>query len=181
MAREQLCAAHVCGGGRKPAAIETRSRYPENSKGGRLRCGAQRVSDASGSRADDARTSPLRCQAPSRREPDAQGLDAGRLEKTPVQAGDAKMVEACCKLAVQAAHRTAEGGRCHRDGQRSDLASSDSLRSEVAIRRCCWWARADRSAAAPHQGRVFGRRDDTVFCCTCHGDHKLVGSCLLET
>ena len=43
--------------------------------------------------ADDDRTSPLRWQAPSRREPDAQGLDAGRLEKTPVQTGDAKMVE----------------------------------------------------------------------------------------
>ena len=97
---------------------------------------AQRVSEASGSRADDAQTSSLRWQAPTRREPDAQGLDAGCLDETPVQTGDAKMVEACCKLAVQAATRTAEGGRSHRDGQRSDLAASDSLRSELAVRRC---------------------------------------------
>ena len=60
-----------------------------------------------------------------------QGLEAVRLEKNPVQTSDAKMVETCCKLAVQAATRTAEGGRSHRDGQRSDLAASDSLRSEV--------------------------------------------------
>ena len=97
---------------------------------------AQRVSEASGSRADDAQTSSLRCQAPSRLEPDAQSLDAHAscLDETPVRTGDAKVVETCCKLAVQAATRTAEGGRTHRDGQRSDLAASDSLRSEVAIK-----------------------------------------------
>ena len=81
----------------------TQSFMPSAHDGLQMQRGAQRASQASGSRADDARTSPLRCQAPSRREPDAQGLDAQRLEKTPVQAGDAKMVEACCKLAVQAA------------------------------------------------------------------------------
>ena len=41
------------------------------------------------------------------------------IDETPVQTGDAKVVETCCKLAVQAATWTAEGGRTHWDGQRS--------------------------------------------------------------
>ena len=154
---------------------------PSAHDGMQMQRRAQRVSEASGSRADNAQTSSLRCQALTRREPDAQGLDAGCLDETPVQTGDAKVVETCCKLAVQAATRTAEGGRSHRDGQRSDLAASDSLWSELAVRRCCRWARADRSAAAPSQHRVFGRRRPTDFCCTCHGDHKSVEARLPET
>ena len=54
----------------------------------------------------------------------------------PVQLADAKTVETWLKLAVRAVTCIAEGGRTHRDHQRSDQARWHNLMSKVLIRRC---------------------------------------------
>ena len=61
------------------------------------------------------------------------GID-GSLQST--QPADAKTVETWLKLAVRAATFIAEGGRTHRDHQRSDQARWHNLMSKVLIRRC---------------------------------------------
>ena len=52
------------------------------------------------------------------------------------RSGDAKTVEPWLKLAVRAATCIAEGGRTHRDHQRSGQPRWDNPMSKVLIRRC---------------------------------------------
>ena len=115
------------------------------------------------------------------RHTDAQGLDAGCLDKTPVLTGDAKMVEACCKLAVQAATRTAEGGRSHL--QRSGMASEATWQRRTASGPSWPYAGAaggrEPTDRQPRRTSIalVGRRRPTDFCFTCHSRIKL-SSCL---
>ena len=62
------------------------------------------------------------------------GID-GSLQSS-LNPADAKTVETWLKLAVRAATCIAEGGRTHRDHQRSDQARWHNLMSKVLIRRC---------------------------------------------
>ena len=65
--------------------------------------------------------------------------------------GDAKLVEALLKPAVRAANHIREGGRTHRDGQRSEQQRWHNLMSKVPIRRAGHGQEGARRRAARAQ------------------------------
>ena len=82
--------------------------------------GAQRAHQCSGSVAHDDPPPSLRWQASFQRVPHGQAAGMRCRRQAPVQLADAKLVEALLKPAVRAANHIGEGGRTHRDDQRSE-------------------------------------------------------------
>ena len=111
-----------------------------------MMCGAQRAHQCSGSVAHDAPPPSLRWQASFQRVPHGQAAGMRCRRQAPVQLADAKLVEALLKPAVRAANHIGEGGRTHRDDQRSEQQRWHNLMSKVPMRPCWAWAR-ERPAA----------------------------------
>ena len=108
--------------------------------------GAQRASQGCGTAACDAPAEPLQWQASFRRVQHGQAGGVRCRRQRPVQLADATTVETCCKLTVRAATHIGEGGRTHRDDQRSNQPSWHNLLSKVPMRRGWAWVR-ERPAA----------------------------------
>ena len=109
-----------------------------------MMCGAQRAHQCSGSVAHDVPPPSLRWQASFQRVPHGQAAGMRCRRQAPVQLADAKLVEALLKPAVRAANHIGEGGRTHRDGQRSEQQRWHNLMSKVPMRRC--WAHGQEGA-----------------------------------
>ena len=132
-----------------------------------MMCGAQRAHQCSGSVAHDDPPPPLRWQASFQRVPHGQAAGMRCQRQAPVQLADAKLVEALLKPTVRAANHIGEGGRTHRDGQRSEQQRWHNLMSKVPIRRCWAWARGRPAACrespegAPEPRPAQGDRPQT--------------------
>ena len=118
-----------------------------------MMCGAQRAHQCSGSVAHDALPPSLRWQASFQRVPHGQAAGMRCQRQAPVQLADAKLVEALLKPAVRAANHIGEGGRTHRDDQRSNQPSWHNLLTMVPMRRCWAWV---RERPATHRECPYG-------------------------
>ena len=116
-----------------------------------MMCGAQRAHQCSGSVAHDALPPSLRWQASFQRVPHGQAAGMRCRRQAPVQLADAKLVEALLKPAVRAANHIGEGGRTHRDDQRSEQQRWHNLMSKVPIRRAGHGQEGARRRAARAQ------------------------------
>ena len=116
-------------------------------------CGAQRASQGCGTAACDAPAEPLQWQASFRRVQHGQAGGVRCRWQRPVQLVDARTVETCCKLTVRAATCIGEGGRTHRDDQRSNQPSWHNLLSKVPMRRGWAWV---RERPATHRECPYG-------------------------
>ena len=103
--------------------------------------GAQQARQGCRTAACDAPAEPLQWQASFRRVQHGQAGGVRCRRQRPVQLVDARTVETCCKLTVRAATHTGEGGRTHRDDQRSNQPSWHNLLTMVPMRRCWAWVR----------------------------------------
>ena len=100
-----------------------------------MMCGAQRAHQCSGSVPHNVLPPSLRWQASFQRVPHGQAAGMRCRRQAPVQLADAKLVEALLKPAVRAANHIGEGGRTHRDDQRSSQPSWHNRLSKVLMRR----------------------------------------------
>ena len=132
-----------------------------------MMCGAQRAHQCSGSVAHDVPPPSLRWQASFQRVPHGQAAGMRCRRQAPVQLADAKLVEALLKPAVRAANHIGEGGRTHRDDQRSEQQRWHNLMSKVPMRPCWAWARGRPAACrespdgAPEPRPAQGDRPQT--------------------
>ena len=115
--------------------------------------GAQQARQGCRTAACDAPAEPLQWQASFRRVQHGQAGGVRCRRQRPVQLVDARTVDPWRKQAVRAATHIGEGGRTHRDDQRSNQPSWHNLLTMVPMRRCWAWV---RERPATHRECPYG-------------------------